>query len=69
MRSVHAHAAPADKALKMLDADPMGLDNVAATIGEECGTIEDVIEPCLIQQGYLQRTLRGSIATARPSGT
>jgi len=79
-------AALADKALKMLDVDPLGLDvmdrklleavvhrfdggpvgldNVAAAIGEEPGTIEDVIEPYLIQQGYLQRTPRGRIATA-----
>jgi Holliday junction DNA helicase RuvB len=42
----------------------VGLDNVAAAIGEEPGTIEDVIEPYLIQQGYLQRTPRGRIATA-----
>ena len=42
----------------------MGLENVAAAIGEEAGTIEDVIEPYLIQQGYLQRTPRGRIATA-----
>ncbi len=42
---------------------PVGLDNVAAAIGEEPGTIEDVIEPYLIQQGYLQRTPRGRIAT------
>ena len=75
----------ADRALKMLDVDPLGLDvmdrklleavihrfdggpvgldNVAAAIGEESGTIEDVIEPFLIQQGYLQRTPRGRIAT------
>ena len=43
---------------------PVGLDNVAAAIGEERDTIEDVIEPYLIQQGYLQRTPRGRIATA-----
>jgi Holliday junction DNA helicase RuvB len=76
----------ADKALKMLDVDPLGfdvmdrklleavihrfgggpvgLDNVAAAIGEESGTIEDVIEPYLIQQGFLQRTPRGRMATA-----
>jgi Holliday junction DNA helicase RuvB len=75
----------ADKALAMLDVDPLGLDvmdrklleavihrfdggpvgldNVAAAIGEERDTIEDVIEPYLIQQGYLQRTPRGRIAT------
>ena len=46
------------------DGGPVGLDNVAAAIGEEPGTIEDVIEPFLIQQGYLQRTPRGRVATA-----
>jgi Holliday junction DNA helicase RuvB len=45
------------------DGGPVGLDNVAAAIGEEAGTIEDVIEPYLIQQGYLQRTPRGRMAT------
>jgi holliday junction DNA helicase RuvB len=75
----------AQRALAMLDVDPLGLDvmdrklleavihrfgggpvgldNVAAAIGEESGTIEDVIEPYLIQQGYLQRTPRGRMAT------
>ncbi|MFC3624687.1 Holliday junction branch migration DNA helicase RuvB [Vogesella amnigena] len=43
---------------------PVGLDNVAAAIGESTDTIEDVIEPFLIQQGYLQRTPRGRMATA-----
>jgi len=45
------------------DGGPVGLDNVAASIGEERDTIEDVIEPYLIQQGFLQRTPRGRIAT------
>ncbi|KQP38006.1 Holliday junction branch migration DNA helicase RuvB [Pseudorhodoferax sp. Leaf274] len=45
------------------DGGPVGLDNIAASIGEEAGTIEDVIEPYLIQQGFLQRTPRGRIAT------
>ena len=45
------------------DGGPVGLDNIAASIGEEPGTIEDVIEPYLIQQGYLQRTPRGRVAT------
>ena len=45
------------------DGGPVGLDNIAASIGEEAGTIEDVIAPYLIQQGYLQRTPRGRIAT------
>jgi Holliday junction DNA helicase RuvB len=43
---------------------PVGVDNLAAAIGEERDTIEDVIEPYLIQQGYLQRTPRGRMATA-----
>jgi Holliday junction DNA helicase RuvB len=42
---------------------PVGLDNLAAAIGEERDTIEDVLEPYLIQQGFLQRTPRGRIAT------
>ena len=43
---------------------PVGVDNLAAAIGEERDTIEDVLEPYLIQQGYLQRTPRGRMATA-----
>ena len=43
---------------------PVGLDNLAAAIGEERDTIEDVIEPYLIQHGYIQRTPRGRIASA-----
>ncbi len=76
----------ADKALAMLDVDPLGfdvmdrklleaiihrfdggpvgLDNVAAAIGEERARIEDVIESYLIQQGFLQRTPRGRVATS-----
>jgi Holliday junction DNA helicase RuvB len=42
---------------------PVGIGNLAAAIGEEADTIEDVLEPFLIQQGYLQRTPRGRIAT------
>ncbi|UTP72559.1 Holliday junction branch migration DNA helicase RuvB [Alteromonas sp. LMIT006] len=44
---------------------PVGLDNLAAAIGEEKETIEDVIEPYLIQQGFLQRTPRGRVASDR----
>ena len=77
----------ADKALKMLDVDmvgldlmdrrlleaiiekfsggPVGLDNLASAIGEEKDTIEDVIEPYLIQQGYLMRTPRGRVASPK----
>lgn len=43
---------------------PVGINNLAAAIGEEADTIEDVLEPYLIQQGYLQRTPRGRMATA-----
>jgi Holliday junction DNA helicase RuvB len=43
---------------------PVGIDSAAAAIGEERGTIEDVLEPFLIQQGYLMRTPRGRVATA-----
>jgi Holliday junction DNA helicase RuvB len=46
------------------DGGPVGVDNLAAAISEERDTIEDVLEPYLIQQGYLQRTPRGRIATA-----
>jgi len=42
---------------------PVGVDNLSAAISEERDTIEDVIEPFLIQQGYLQRTSRGRVAT------
>jgi len=76
----------ADRALRMLEVDalgldvmdrkllqaiierfaggPVGIDNLAAAIGEERDTLEDVIEPFLIQQGLLQRTPRGRIASA-----
>ncbi len=46
------------------DGGPVGVDNLAAAVGESRDTIEDVIEPYLIQQGYLQRTPRGRIVTA-----
>jgi Holliday junction resolvasome RuvABC ATP-dependent DNA helicase subunit len=48
---------------------PVGVDNLAAAIGEARDTIEDVLEPFLIQQGFLQRTPRGRIATARSTAT
>lgn len=44
---------------------PVGLDTLAASVGEERGTLEDVVEPYLIQHGFLQRTPRGRMATAR----
>jgi len=52
-----------DAVILRFDGGPVGLDNVAAAIGEERDTIEDVIEPYLIQQGFLQRTPRGRVAT------
>ncbi|RYU71245.1 Holliday junction branch migration DNA helicase RuvB [Aliivibrio finisterrensis] len=51
--------------MEKFDGGPVGLDNIAAAIGEERDTIEDVIEPYLIQQGYLQRTPRGRIVSDR----
>ena len=50
--------------LDKFDGGPVGIDNLAAAIGEERDTIEDVLEPFLIQQGFLQRTPRGRVATA-----
>ena len=49
--------------LEKFGGGPVGLDSLAAAIGEERDTIEDVLEPYLIQQGYLQRTPRGRVAT------
>jgi holliday junction DNA helicase RuvB len=50
--------------LEKFGGGPVGVDNLAAAIGEARDTIEDVLEPFLIQQGYLQRTPRGRVATA-----
>lgn len=47
---------------------PVGLDTLAAAIGEDAGTIEDVYEPYLLKNGYLQRTPRGRVATAKACG-
>lgn len=49
--------------IEKFDGGPVGVENLAAAIGEERDTIEDVIEPYLIQQGYLMRTPRGRVAT------
>lgn len=51
--------------LTNFDGGPVGIDNIAAAISEERGTLEDVVEPFLIQQGYLIRTPRGRVATRR----
>ena len=50
--------------IEKFDGGPVGVDNLAAAIGEERGTIEEVLEPFLIQQGYMMRTPRGRMATA-----
>jgi Holliday junction DNA helicase RuvB len=49
--------------LEKFDGGPVGIDSLAAAIGEERGTIEDVLEPYLIQQGFIMRTPRGRLAT------
>ncbi|HQX46460.1 MAG TPA: Holliday junction branch migration DNA helicase RuvB [Steroidobacteraceae bacterium] len=49
--------------IEKFDGGPVGIDSIAAAIGEERGTLEDVIEPFLIQQGFLMRTARGRVAT------
>ena len=51
--------------LEKFSGGPVGLDSLAAAIGEERDTIEDVVEPYLIQQGYMMRTPRGRVATER----
>jgi len=49
--------------LEKFDGGPVGIESLAAAVGEERGTLEDVVEPFLIQQGFLARTARGRIAT------
>ncbi|PZQ40026.1 MAG: Holliday junction branch migration DNA helicase RuvB, partial [Ectopseudomonas oleovorans] len=49
--------------IEKFDGGPVGLDSLAAAIGEERHTIEDVLEPYLIQQGYMMRTPRGRVVT------
>lgn len=51
--------------IEKFEGGPVGVDNLAAAIGEERGTIEDVLEPYLIQEGFIMRTPRGRIATKR----
>jgi len=50
--------------IQKFDGGPVGIESLAAAIGEERGTIEDVIEPFLIQQGFMMRTARGRVATS-----
>ena len=45
------------------DGGPVGIESLSAAVGEERGTIEDVLEPYLIQQGFMMRTSRGRVAT------
>ena len=49
--------------IEKFDGGPVGIESIAAAVGEERGTIEDVIEPYLIQQGFMMRTARGRVAT------
>ncbi len=49
--------------IEKFDGGPVGIDSIATALGEERGTIEDVIEPFLVQQGFLMRTPRGRVAT------
>ena len=49
--------------IEKFDGGPVGIESLAAAVGEERGTIEDVIEPYLIQQGFIMRTARGRVAT------
>ena len=50
--------------IEKFDGGPVGVDNLATAISEERSTIEDVLEPFLIQQGFIKRTSRGRVATA-----
>ena len=51
--------------LEKFDGGPAGLETLAAAVAEDKGTLEDVVEPYLIHRGYLARTPRGRVATAR----
>ena len=51
--------------LEKFDGGPVGIDALAAAIGEDAGTLEEVYEPFLVQNGFLQRTPRGRVATAQ----
>ena len=51
--------------IEVFDGGPAGIDTLAASIGEDAGTIEDLIEPYLLQNGFINRTPRGRVATAR----
>jgi Holliday junction DNA helicase RuvB len=51
--------------IEHFDGGPVGVESIAASLSEERGTVEDVLEPYLIQQGYITRTARGRMVTAR----
>jgi Holliday junction DNA helicase RuvB len=51
--------------VESFDGGPVGVESLAAALSEERGTLEDVVEPFLIQQGYLMRTARGRMATPK----
>jgi Holliday junction DNA helicase RuvB len=51
--------------IEKFDGGPVGLETLAAAVGEDKGTLEDVVEPFLIHQGFLDRTPRGRVATQR----
>ncbi len=50
--------------IEKFDGGPVGIGTIAAAVGEDSGTIEEVYEPFLVQNGFLQRTPRGRLATA-----
>jgi Holliday junction DNA helicase RuvB len=51
--------------IENFDGGPVGVESIAASLSEERGTVEDVLEPYLIQQGYITRTARGRMATSK----
>jgi Holliday junction DNA helicase RuvB len=51
--------------IESFDGGPVGLNSLAVAVGEDAATLEEVYEPYLIQNGYLQRTARGRVATPR----
>src|SRR5690625_5354280 len=64
-RDLHSFPTRRSSDLNSFRGGPVGLDTIAATIGEESQTIEDVYEPYLLQIGFLQRTSRGRLATKK----
>ena len=60
---LHRLHCTADALIEGFDGGPVGIESLAAAIGEERGTLEDVVEPFLIQRGLLMRTARGRVAT------